>query len=49
MPAMFELVTLARLARHPLQMMARHWYCKGLYRASRGQRRCAECTAAKAA
>ncbi|WP_172889822.1 hypothetical protein [Bradyrhizobium sp. ORS 285] len=49
MPAMLELVTLARLARHPLQMMARHWYCKGLYRASRGQRRCAECTAAKAA
>ncbi|BAM92308.1 hypothetical protein S58_63340 [Bradyrhizobium oligotrophicum S58] len=49
MPAMLELVTLARLARHPLQMMARHWYCKSLYRASRGQRRCPECTAASTA
>ncbi|UFZ03468.1 hypothetical protein LQG66_30280 [Bradyrhizobium ontarionense] len=49
MPAMLELVTLARLARHPLQMMARRWYCKSLSRASRGQRRCPECAAARAA
>ncbi|MGJ5129915.1 hypothetical protein [Bradyrhizobium sp. SZCCHNR3107] len=46
---MLELVTLARLARHPLQIMARRWYCKSLYRASRGQRRCPECAAATAA
>ncbi len=49
MPPMLELVTLARLARHPLQIMARRWYCKSLYRASRGQRRCPECAAATAA
>lgn len=49
MPAMLELMTLARLARHPLQMMARRWYYKSLYRASRGLRRCPECSAGTAA
>jgi hypothetical protein len=49
MPAMLELVTLARLARHPLQVMTRRFYCKSLYRASRGRRRCPECAAATAA
>lgn len=49
MPAMLELMTLAQFARHPLQALARRWYCKSLYRASRGQRRCPECTAATAA
>lgn len=49
MPAMLELMTLAQLARYPLQALARRWYCTGLYRASRGRRRCPECTAATAA
>jgi len=41
---MLELVMLAKLARHPLQVMARRFYCKSLYRASRGRRRCPECS-----
>jgi hypothetical protein len=42
--AMVELLFMAQLARRPLQAMARRWWCKSLYRASRGQRRCRECT-----
>lgn len=46
MPAMLELLVMAQLARNPLQAFARRWYCKSLYHASRGQRRCPECTKA---
>jgi hypothetical protein len=42
--AMVEILFFAQLARRPLQAMARRWWCKSLYRASRGQRRCRECT-----
>jgi len=28
----------------PLQAIARRWWCRSLYRATRGQRRCPECT-----
>jgi hypothetical protein len=41
---MVELLFIAQLARRPLQAMARRWWCRSLYRASRGQRRCEECT-----
>jgi len=41
---MVEILFIAQLARRPLQAMARRWWCRGLFRASRGQRRCPECT-----
>jgi hypothetical protein len=37
---MVEILFFAQLARRPLQAMARRWWCRSLYRASRGQRRC---------
>jgi hypothetical protein len=42
--AMIEMLLMVQLARNPLQAMARRWYCRSLYRASRGSRRCTECT-----
>ena len=42
--AMVEILFIAQLARNPLQAMARRWWCRSLFRASRGQRRCPECT-----
>ena len=42
--AMVELLFMAQLVRNPLQAIARRWWCRTLYRASRGQRRCPECT-----
>jgi hypothetical protein len=41
---MVEFLFIAQLARRPLQAMARRWWCKSLFRASRGARRCPECT-----
>jgi hypothetical protein len=41
---MVEVFFMAQLVRKPLQAMARRWWCKGLFRATRGQRRCSECT-----
>jgi hypothetical protein len=45
---MLEIVFFYQLARNPLQAMARRWYCSGLYRASRGKRRCTGCPGARA-
>jgi hypothetical protein len=42
---MVELLFMAQMVRNPLQAMARRWYCRNLFRATRGKRRCAECTA----
>jgi hypothetical protein len=42
---MVELLFMAQIVRNPLQAIARRWYCKSLFRATRGQRRCRECTA----
>jgi len=42
--AMVEILFMAQLIRNPLQAIARRWWCRNLYRASRGQRRCAERT-----
>jgi hypothetical protein len=41
---MVEILFIAQLARRPLQVLARRWWCRSLYRATRGQRRCRECT-----
>jgi hypothetical protein len=40
--AMLEIVFIYQLAQKPLQAMARLWWCRGLFRASRGQRQCPE-------
>jgi hypothetical protein len=42
---MVELLFVAQMVRNPLQAMARRWYCRSLFRATRGKRRCAGCTA----
>jgi hypothetical protein len=41
--AMIEILFIYQLARNPLQAIARRWWCRSLYRASRGRRRCPEC------
>jgi hypothetical protein len=41
---MIEFLFIYQLARNPLRAIARRWYCRSLYRASRGQRHCPECT-----
>jgi len=43
--AMVELLFMAQMVRNPLQAMARRWYCRNLFRATRGKRRCEGCTA----
>jgi hypothetical protein len=42
---MIEILMIAQLVRNPLRAIARRWYCRSLFRATRGRRRCAECTA----
>jgi hypothetical protein len=42
--AMIEILFIYQLARNPVRVIARRWYCRGLFRASRGRRRCPECT-----
>jgi hypothetical protein len=41
---MVEILFMAELVRRPLQAMARRWYCRGLFRATRGHKRCGERT-----
>ncbi len=43
--AMVEILLMAQLVRNPLQAIARRWWCRSLFRATRGARRCAECSA----
>jgi hypothetical protein len=40
--AMIEILFIYQLARNPLRAIARRWWCRGLYRMSRGRRRCSE-------
>jgi hypothetical protein len=40
---MLELLFMAQVVRNPLQAIARRWWCRSLFRATRGQRRCPEC------
>jgi hypothetical protein len=42
--AMIEILFVYQLARNPVQAIARRWWCRSLSRASRGKRRCPECT-----
>ena len=41
---MIEMLFIYQLARHPLRAIARRWYCRSLYRAARGARKCPERT-----
>jgi len=41
---MIEILFMAQAVRNPLQAIARRWWCRSLFRASRGQRRCPEST-----
>jgi len=40
---MIEILFIYQLTRKPLRAMARRWYCRGLFRATRGKRQCPEC------
>ncbi len=42
--AMLEMLFIYQLARKPMQAVARRWWCRSLFRVSRGRRRCPECT-----
>jgi hypothetical protein len=42
---MVEILLMAQLAQRPLQAIARRWYCRSLFRATRGRRGCAGTTA----
>ena len=42
--AMIEILFIYQLARNPVRAMARRWWCRSLFHASRGKRRCPECT-----
>jgi len=42
---MIELLFVAQTFRNPIQALVRRWYCRSLFRASRGARRCKECKA----
>jgi hypothetical protein len=43
--AMVEILLMAQLVRNPVQAIARRWWCRSLFRATRGARQCPECTA----
>jgi len=43
---MIEFLFIYQLARNPVQAVAPRWWCRSLFRASRGKRRCPECTGA---
>jgi hypothetical protein len=42
--AMIELLFIYQLARNPVQAITRRWWCRSLFRASRGKRGCPEST-----
>jgi hypothetical protein len=41
---MIELLFIYQLARKPAQAIARRWWCRALFRVSRGRRRCSDCS-----
>ncbi|MFT4118410.1 hypothetical protein [Bradyrhizobium sp.] len=43
-----EILLIAQAIRAPVQALARRWYCRGLFRASRGRLHCADDTTATA-
>lgn len=40
---MIELLFIAQTLGNPMQALARRWYCRSLYRATRGARSCKGC------
>jgi hypothetical protein len=42
--AMIEILFIYQLARNPVRAVARRWWCRSLFRATRGRRRCQGCT-----
>ena len=40
---MIEVYYLVRLARQPLQAMARRWFCRGIHHVTKGEYECPEC------
>jgi hypothetical protein len=44
--AMIEILLMAQMIRRPAQALAWRWYCRSLFRASRGRLRCIECRGA---
>jgi hypothetical protein len=40
--AMIEILFIYQLARNPLRAIARRWWCRSLFRATSGKRRCRE-------
>jgi len=41
---MIEMLFIYQLARNPLEAIARRWYCRSLFRATRGKRGCPDGT-----
>jgi hypothetical protein len=41
---MLEILFIYQLTRNPLQAVARRWWCRNLFRATRGKRGCPEST-----
>jgi hypothetical protein len=41
---MIELLFVAQTFRNPIRLFVRRWYCRSLFRATRGARRCNDCT-----
>jgi hypothetical protein len=42
--AMIEILYIYQMARNPVQVFARRWWCRSLFRATRGKRGCPERT-----
>jgi hypothetical protein len=42
--AVIEMLFIYQMARNPIRAVARRWWCRSLFRVSRGRRRCVECT-----
>ncbi|MBR0712614.1 hypothetical protein [Bradyrhizobium liaoningense] len=41
--AVIEVLMMAQMIRRPVQALARRWYCRSLFRASRGRLHCDGC------
>ncbi|HKO71449.1 MAG TPA: hypothetical protein VJV58_10995 [Bradyrhizobium sp.] len=41
---MIEILYIYQMARAPVQVFARRWWCRSLFHATRGKRRCPDCT-----
>jgi hypothetical protein len=42
---MVDILLMAQWVRSPIEAIARRWYCRSLFRATRGQRGCPQTTA----